>query len=77
MSIVKASYSQKVELQSLLPATLDPQLPLSATEASLSKKDRMKEWTLHLLLLSLTAAAMWFVVTEGWVRLLGMWTFGG
>ena len=37
-----------------------------------SRQERIKEWAGHLLLLLLTAGAMWFTVTEGWIQLLAI-----
>lgn len=36
--------------------------------------DRVREWIVPVLTLIGTAAAMWFVVTEGWFQLFGFWT---
>ncbi len=35
--------------------------------------DRLLEWVVPLLTLVGTAAAMWFVVTDGWFQLFGFW----
>lgn len=35
--------------------------------------DRLLEWVVPLLTLIGTAAAMWFVVTDGWFQLFGFW----
>ena len=35
--------------------------------------DQLLEWVVPLLTLIGTAAAMWFVVTDGWFQLFGFW----
>ena len=35
--------------------------------------DWIQEWIVPVLTLIGTAAAMWFVVTEGWIQLFGFW----
>ena len=35
--------------------------------------DRLLDWVVPLLTLIGTAAAMWFVVTDGWFQLFGFW----
>ena len=60
-------------------------LPRTAATASLIEKEqalstsqtraeRIQEWILPVLTLIGTAAAMWFVVTDGWFQLFGFWS---
>ena len=80
MTIAKLSASP-VYFAHVLPRV--PLAPRSATSSSQfnsivgaqkhATSDWLHEWLIPLLTLLGTAAAMWFVVTEGWFQLFGFW----
>ena len=58
-------------------------IPRTSPTASLTQKElstpqtraeQIQEWILPMLTLIGTAAAMWFVVTDGWFQLFGFWS---